>query len=674
MELGARIKPLSDVDISRMRSTATITCFDGAVKELIMNITIWSRHKLYRSTHTVRYHYGSRLACDIVENQMFMLPRPGTKIIVERLFGNYPVRMIAREKMTPAEVSREWRDIKRKVVEALFFVDRPVKVVVRDESRAVKIAFRGTAQAETWQECYKKLLEEAGHAEIPWESTAARWGGFEVDGIFGMRPVTDKGAQFIFVNGRPISNTSTSALYSTINRQFASSSFATTAEKGVTGHGVGKGVEKYPSFVILMVTDDERVRNAEGLGLYEENGIVADISKLLEIMVDEFLKVRGWRKRTMKRTAEGDGVDSSRPTKKFVWRNRADIAANPEPEMFSRGKSSATFTTSRSGAVLAGASTAASNGPGAQNLTAIAPTRLTLLPQDRRASLVTSTEWAKNFLSTFQNPVFKRPEAKIPELTLLGKTTHDHNQKLAKISKEALRRAEVMGQIDNKYILLVLNSPTLVVMVDQHAADERVRLERLWQTYDCSPKPLPKPVGYFVRAEERQILELYRHEIREWGFEFKLATILSVDTGLYTVRIFAVQELVADRYLSDPLLAIRLFQTWTADFQENGTLEGFPKSGDWTKRMVKAPKVLVEVFNSRACRSACMFNDKLRLAQCQSLIGQLAACDFPFQCAHGRPSMAPLVDIMPGSVQQCFEIDKPWSFAPRFIGSGYDGA
>lgn len=40
-----------------------------------------------------------------------------------------------------------------------------------------------------------------------------------------------------------------------------------------------------------------------------------------------------------------------------------------------------------------------------------------------------------------------------------------------------------------------------------------------------------------------------------------------------------------------------------------------------------------------------MFNDVLSTEECKRLVERLAGCAFPFQCAHGRPSMVPLVDI-----------------------------
>jgi DNA mismatch repair protein MLH3 len=40
-----------------------------------------------------------------------------------------------------------------------------------------------------------------------------------------------------------------------------------------------------------------------------------------------------------------------------------------------------------------------------------------------------------------------------------------------------------------------------------------------------------------------------------------------------------------------------------------------------------------------------MFNDHLSLDDCRSLVARLAQCVFPFQCAHGRPSMIPVLDL-----------------------------
>ena len=43
-----------------------------------------------------------------------------------------------------------------------------------------------------------------------------------------------------------------------------------------------------------------------------------------------------------------------------------------------------------------------------------------------------------------------------------------------------------------------------------------------------------------------------------------------------------------------------------------------------------------------------MFNDALSVDECQKLVSELARCRFPFQCAHGRPSMIPILELSGG--------------------------
>ncbi len=51
------------------------------------------------------------------------------------------------------------------------------------------------------------------------------------------------------------------------------------------------------------------------------------------------------------------------------------------------------------------------------------------------------------------------------------------------------------------------------------------------------------------------------------------------------------------------------------------------------------------VLKQRACHSTIRFGDELTRSQCVELLKNLSKCNFPFQCAHGRPSVVPLVDL-----------------------------
>ena len=103
---------------------------------------------------------------------------------------------------------------------------------------------------------------------------------------------------------------------------------------------------------------------------------------------------------------------------------------------------------------------------------------------------------------------------------------------------------------------------------------------------------------------------------------------------------------------------------------------------EWLRALKLCPRELVELVNSKACRGksgitrlflssltvryfqstgAIMFNDKLELDQCERLVHQLSKTVFPFQCAHGRPSMVPLtaLDVLGSSPTPTRHRDPP---------------
>jgi DNA mismatch repair protein MLH3 len=80
--------------------------------------------------------------------------------------------------------------------------------------------------------------------------------------------------------------------------------------------------------------------------------------------------------------------------------------------------------------------------------------------------------------------------------------------------------------------------------------------------------------------------------------------------------------------------------------QSERSFEHFKENNrTWLRQIGGLPQGILDMINSRACRSAIMFNDALSLEECEELVQKVASCAFPFQCAHGRPSMVPLIDL-----------------------------
>ncbi|GAA5887523.1 hypothetical protein JCM6882_001438 [Rhodosporidiobolus microsporus] len=281
-----------------------------------------------------------------------------------------------------------------------------------------------------------------------------------------------------------------------------------------------------------------------------------------------------------------------------------------------------------------------------------------------------------------------------------------------RLTRPALARAEFIAQVDNKFLLFRVPPPPLrssssaegagagagagergvggtLVLVDQHAASERVRVERFWAQLAASDAPTEVEVkeldesarvGVVVGREEARDVQAWEGEFARWGVRFAPFSVppppsppapgaaaaaeegaAAASAGDY-VQLFlsAVPALLAARLTTEPRTAQELVRSFVAQLRERGAgggagagagVGGGGEDGgaSWVARVKDAPPVLVELVNSKACRGAVMFNDALTPAQSTALLRALAATKFPFQCAHGRPSMIPLVELAPPS-------------------------
>lgn len=256
----------------------------------------------------------------------------------------------------------------------------------------------------------------------------------------------------------------------------------------------------------------------------------------------------------------------------------------------------------------------------------------------------------------------------------------------SKISKEELEQAEVIKQVDRKFILVKVASGSeagvndkksraagrtltgkrsLLVLIDQHAADERCRVEELLASYfaavdgmlHAQVEDLDKPLRFDLSSREGRLLDRFGGHFRYWGIRYQLDRGTDSDgrkTGRHIVAVHALPCSIAERCRLEPRLLIELLrkEIWKVNDQpamvirDDSVTEGSNKGAHaWAARFHQCPEGIMEMIHSRSCRSAIMFNDILTLEECKDLVRRLAACAFPFQCAHGRPSMVPLVDL-----------------------------
>lgn len=322
------------------------------------------------------------------------------------------------------------------------------------------------------------------------------------------------------------------------------------------------------------------------------------------------------------------------------------------------------------------------------------------------------SDWLNSILSNWKNPVFPPAEPPIPQIepdwtdTHTQSILHGHHHtctqaaidrafqvsatsSIGRLSKSRLQYARVIAQVDRKFILArmpaaasaegTVGGEDMLVIIDQHAADERCRIEALMADFCLPPLPSPGPrrqdelvpsvrverldksIVFEVAGPESELLERHRRHFADWGVLYCIHPAKPPGGGMDKVVLTALPPGIVERCRAAPKMAIELVRREAWGFDERGTAGASRQSRemkgaggeeetkpDWVSRMQGCPLGIVEMLNSRACRGAVMFNDVLEVRECEALVRRLGGCKFPFTCAHGRPSMVPLVGVGEG--------------------------
>lgn len=248
-------------------------------------------------------------------------------------------------------------------------------------------------------------------------------------------------------------------------------------------------------------------------------------------------------------------------------------------------------------------------------------------------------------------------------------------------TKEALAGARVIGQVDQKYLLAVIpatiasprrgKSTCLVILVDQHAADERVRFERLCEeACQAATTSLAKPMIFEVDDNEVMLFETRQEYFGRWGIKYTVTVRSGSSNAASLVEIDSLPPLVVERCRTDPKLLIDLLRggIWSESCKPSGVYgedvneQESKQEVTWVSELAHCPSLMMEMVKSRACRTAIMFNDPLTMDDCIDLVQRLSKCILPFQCAHGRPTVTVLGEIDEDPNDMCPLIDQEDGF------------
>ncbi|GAB4847629.1 hypothetical protein Ancab_026690 [Ancistrocladus abbreviatus] len=205
------------------------------------------------------------------------------------------------------------------------------------------------------------------------------------------------------------------------------------------------------------------------------------------------------------------------------------------------------------------------------------------------------------------------------------------------VDRNFLENCKVLLQVDKKFIPVV-GGGTLAV-IDQHAADERIRLEELRQKVLSGQM---KSISYLEAEKELvlpetayQLLYSYAEPIQEWGW---ICSIYAEGSRPFkkNLNLLHGQPTCVSLLAVPCILGVRL--------SDKDLLEYLQQLAD-TDGSSTTPPAVLRVLNFKACRGAIMFGDALLPSECSLIVDELKQTSLCFQCAHGRPTTVPLVNL-----------------------------
>lgn len=608
----------------------------------LSRVVINSRHAMYGTTKSVRINFGERTP---VYNSTEPRSKPGTSISVAGLFAQMPARQKHAQSISAAA---QIEHLKKAI--APIAISRPnVTLSFHDTSNKSLLHILGSSVSSDPRDVAVLQAIHGSHIADRWQTIHTKVKGIDIRATIGFDPVKTKQPQYIIVNAQRIDNPK---LYNDLNNLLS----ALCSLRDFSGS------TRYMAYVFEINYDVK-------LGEYVSDPISLEIptpkleyiGDVLVLIVQKFLKAHGYSTKKQKVNAIKPSVPKPRPvlTDSLVHSGvrqarfdlkeksgRLTLTENNKENEYPHDSFKDEKSHKHSGPT--GCCTKCAHLTPKERIS-ITPNTQTLLPD--------------NFLSSKEAPD-KCKESELSKYFLDAIENHRQSPDgiseplEQKFSKSDFASLKLVSQVDDKFLLVTIDNSVrktkCVAIIDQHAADERVKLESLLST--VTPKSLQINSVPLRDYWESKISEQEYHFFENNGAlysQFGILYRLGYKSGNKTkpfLQLTHIPELGMGKVDTaqgiDPKFAHDLVFSYARDIMDK-KVSSLPISTEleWSASIRNYPVALIELFQSKACRSAIMFGKRLSARESNQLIRNLSNCKFPFQCAHGRPSIVPLLDL-----------------------------
>ncbi|KAG7663972.1 MLH3 [[Candida] subhashii] len=529
----------------------------------------------------------------------------GTVVTATNIFANMPVR---KEQIHNMSIYKIIDAIKLVILQSLIQIPN-IKLsllLINHEKLQLDQIIRFDNKSATSREiAYSNLFQSLFGIRIKYEPVKAKFKDIEVFGIIGTKPINTKAHQYLFLNNRPFVPPKEDLKF--FNSIFSNAGFTEDIDEQLVSPTKikGKAFHKFPFFLIRIdcVLKTDILFQDPSKFLYRTNNWTT-IKKILEKTFARFLVSHGHIlsedfKKTSKSRSPSPLESPSRKRRsvsEFILHTNAKFGTIRDKEIDD-------------------------------------------LIRPRSFIQRESLQPLKLFPTKPTPPVINIAEACCDHISKFDKSVNFNRNHLTKGSYRIIK------QIDKKFILMTLkedDDSVSLVILDQHACDERIKVEQMFQEFVCllTQNPalrLSSPHKFDLSSQEIELFIRFKNNFQIFGIVYDIT-----DSQIQISHLpFLLLEKVADdsEFLKNSLL------------QHCYDLMNHVKNSElnienWFVVVPHLPRVLIEIINSKACRSAIMFGDELSEDAMAEILEKLSTCKLPFQCAHGRPSIAPLTTLV----------------------------